>query len=182
MAFTGGWLAADGYTAFCYGIALVGCGVATFVMYRRGQPIRGWRPLAVAATVCALPIAYLWLSDPLQRWAGIRIPAWRTDLDTAFLLVLAPVFVRVSAQTIAITRLPRPAGADPQSLAWIDARLDYLESLEHTRWGRAVKKRDVWRAIATAGSGGSASRRAGSSTAGSTSGSSWRLPGSAASG
>jgi hypothetical protein len=79
MAFTGGRLAADGYTAVCYGIALTGGGAVTFVMFRRGQPIRGWRPLAAAAAVCALPIAYLRLSGPLQRWAGVRIPTWQTS-------------------------------------------------------------------------------------------------------
>lgn len=148
IAFTSGRIAAGGFYLVASGLLVTDLGITFAVMMRNGRPLRGWRQPAVALAVSAVPVAFVWPSGPVQRWAGIHLPAWESILGVACLLVLCYLVVRFYAQlAVVILRLPPPPGGDATSLAWIDSRVEYLESTLRARRIRPSTRRVAVRAL-----------------------------------
>jgi CHAT domain len=147
LLFAHGRWAGAGFGLSLYGVGQIAGGVTGYGLFRGGQPVRGWRQAAVALAMSVIPVACLLLSAPLRRSAGIGIPAWEIYATVALLPVVAFGTVRYVTVRIAVARLPAPADDDARSLAWIDARLEYLESALRRRSRWPVPERDIVRAI-----------------------------------
>jgi len=147
MAFAGGGFAVAGYLAVAAGLLFAGAGISTAAMMRYGRPLRGWRLGAAVLAVGAVPVAYLWPSGPVQRWAGIHLPLWASALTIGLALLLALLLVDRRVRGAAVYRMSPPPGGDAASLAWLDARVTYLESLLGARRVWRPERRDVVRAL-----------------------------------
>ena len=147
MAFASRGLAVAGYLAVAAGLLLAGVGISTAVMMRYGRPLRSWRLGSAVLAVSVIPVVYLWPSGPIQRWAGIRLPFWLSALTIGVELLLALQLVDRRVRGGAVYRMSPPPGGDAASLAWLDARVAYLESLLKARRVWRPERRDVIRAL-----------------------------------
>jgi len=148
MAFTSGRFAAGGFSLGTLGLFQIAGGIAAAVAMRKSfRPPRGWRRAAIALAIGAVPIGYLWLSLPVQHWAGVRLPGWEWILAVVTGLFLALMGVPRLVLEFSALRLPSPAGEEAGSLAWIDAHVNYLESLRRMRQTRPSSRRKATRTL-----------------------------------
>jgi hypothetical protein len=145
--FGGGGFAVVGYMIVAAGFLATGVSIVIAVLFRNGRPFSGWRFVAVALAVSAIPVLFMWPSGPVQRFAGIRPPAWLNGLAAGLALLLAAILVDYFSRGITVLRLSPPPGGDAASVAWLDRRIAYLESLLRAGRVRAPERRDVVRAL-----------------------------------
>jgi hypothetical protein len=145
--FAHGGFAAAGYLIVTAGFLATGVGIATAVLLRNGRPYSGWRLVAVALVVSVIPVVFLWPSGPVQHFAGIRPPAWLDALMAGLAPLVAAFLVDRRSRGIACLRLSPPPEGDAASVAWLDRRITYLESLLRARRVFAPERLDVVRAL-----------------------------------
>ncbi len=148
--FTGGAWAVIGYLMAVIGVLKFAASVVSVVMLMRGRPYRGWRLGSAALAIGVVPLACLWPSSPVQRITGVGLPLWLGVLASTLAALSAVVIADRRSRGIAVYRMKPPRGDDPASIAWLDERITYLESLPRARRVFAPERRHAMRALGNA--------------------------------
>jgi hypothetical protein len=147
--FTDGAWAVIGYLVAVTGVLRLGANVVRSFMIPRGRSYRGWRLGVAALAIGVAPLACLWPHGPVQRMIGITLPLWLSVLAFTLTALYVVVLADWYSRTLAESRI-FPADWDlfnSDSVAWLDERIAYLESLLRARRVRSPERREVMRAL-----------------------------------
>jgi hypothetical protein len=129
------------------GLLLAALGFGANYVVRTGLPLRGVRRLLTVLGVSVLPVGFVWLATPVQRWAGISPAVWQSVAVSAVIVLAVIWFVGFVNRKMAVLRVSAPAADDQTVLRWHDARVAYFRRLVGSRWLWPLRDVTVERAL-----------------------------------